>query len=68
MKVNVGNDLYLKGRIGWKGLSKDEYLDKSEYRIINGYSLKDRSLLLVNKSSLIIMFVFTSKDISDIIV
>ena len=41
MKVNVGNDLYLKGRIGWKGLSKDEYLDKSEYRIINGYSLKD---------------------------
>jgi type I restriction enzyme S subunit len=41
MKVNVGNDLYLKGRIGWKGLSKDEYLVKSEYRIINGYSLKD---------------------------
>jgi type I restriction enzyme S subunit len=41
MKVNVGNDLYLKGRIGWKGLSKDEYLDKSNYRIINGYSLKD---------------------------
>jgi type I restriction enzyme S subunit len=41
MKVNVGNDLYLKGRIGWKGLSKDEYLDKSDYRIINGYSLKD---------------------------
>ncbi|MDO1514340.1 restriction endonuclease subunit S [Maribacter confluentis] len=41
MKVNVGNDLYLKGRIGWKGLSKSEYLDKSQYRIINGYSLKD---------------------------
>jgi type I restriction enzyme S subunit len=41
MKVNLGNDLYLKGRIGWKGLSKDEYLDNSDYRIINGYSLKD---------------------------
>jgi len=41
MKVNIGNDLYLKGRIGWKGLSKDEYLEKSDFRIINGYSLKD---------------------------
>ncbi|MEG0915617.1 MAG: restriction endonuclease subunit S [Myroides sp.] len=41
MKINIGNDLYLKGRIGWKGLSKDEYLEKSNYRIINGYSLKD---------------------------
>ena len=26
MKINVGNDLYLKGRIGWKGLSKDEFI------------------------------------------
>jgi len=41
MKINVGNDLYLKGRIGWKGLSKDEYLNNSDYRIINGYSLKE---------------------------
>ena len=41
MKVNVGQDLYLKGRIGWKGLAKSEYLEKSGYRIINGYSLKD---------------------------
>lgn len=41
MKINIGNDLYLKGRIGWKGLSKDEYLDSSNYRIINGYSLKN---------------------------
>ena len=41
MKVNIGNDLYLKGRIGWKGLSKDEYLERSDFRIINGYSLKD---------------------------
>lgn len=41
MKVNIGKDLYLKGRIGWKGLSKDEYLKTSDYRIINGYSLKE---------------------------
>jgi type I restriction enzyme S subunit len=41
MKINIGNDLYLKGRIGWKGLSKDEYLEESNFRIINGYSLKD---------------------------
>lgn len=41
MRINIGNDLYLKGRIGWKGLSKDEYLPISDYRIINGYSLKD---------------------------
>lgn len=40
-KVNIGNDLYLKGRIGWRGLSKDEYLTYSEYKIINGYSLED---------------------------
>ncbi|MFP9117699.1 restriction endonuclease subunit S [Flavobacterium sp. RNTU_13] len=41
MKINIGRDLYLKGRIGWKGLSKDEYLDEGKYRIINGYSLRE---------------------------
>lgn len=41
MKVNIGNDLYLKGRIGWRGLSKNEYLDSSDYRIINGTALLD---------------------------
>lgn len=38
-KINLGNDLYLKGRIGWQGLSKNEYLDFSEYRIINASAL-----------------------------
>ena len=38
-KVSLGDYLYIKGRIGWKGLKKDEYLDESEYRIINGESL-----------------------------
>lgn len=37
--VKLGDYLYIKGRIGWKGLKKDEYLECSEYRIINGESL-----------------------------
>lgn len=39
--LNLGNDLYIKGRIGWKGLNKDEYLSYSEYKIINATSLMD---------------------------
>lgn len=35
------DSLYIKGRIGWKGLKKNEYLDYSDYRIINGKSVKD---------------------------
>lgn len=37
--VKLGNYLYIKGRIGWKGLKKDEYLNTSNYRIINGETL-----------------------------
>jgi len=37
--VRLGDYLYIKGRIGWKGLKKDEYLPHSNYRIINGESL-----------------------------
>lgn len=40
-KLNLGRDLYLKGRIGWRGLSKDEYLEDGEYRIINATALMD---------------------------
>ena len=39
--VKIGEYLYIKGRIGWKGLKKNEYLDTSSYRIINGESLTD---------------------------
>lgn len=35
----LGEFLYIKGRIGWKGLKKNEYLAKGKYRIINGESL-----------------------------
>lgn len=40
-KLNIGTDLYLKGRIGWKGLSKSEYLTNSDYKIINATALMD---------------------------
>ena len=43
-KVNIGKDLYLKGRIGWRGLSKDEYLEHSLYRIINATALLDNKI------------------------
>ena len=37
--VKLGDYLYIKGRIGWKGLKKSEYLNGGEYRIINAESL-----------------------------
>lgn len=40
-KINLGKDLYIKGRIGWQGLSKDEYLEESDYKIINATALMD---------------------------
>lgn len=40
-KLNLGQDLYLKGRIGWRGLSKSDYLNNSNYKIINATSLMD---------------------------
>ena len=40
-KLNLGKDLYIKGRIGWRGLSKDEYLEHSNYKIINATALMD---------------------------
>ena len=38
-RASLGDYLYIKGRIGWKGLKKEEYLSESPYRIINGESL-----------------------------
>lgn len=40
-KLNLGRDLYIKGRIGWRGLSKDEYVQVSDYKIINATALMD---------------------------
>lgn len=39
LPVKLGDYLYIKGRIGWKGLKKSEYLPQSGYRIINGETL-----------------------------
>ncbi len=39
MPVKLGDYLYIKGRIGWKGLKKSEYLPRSGFRIINGETL-----------------------------
>ena len=39
--VKLGEYLYIKGRIGCKGLKKIEYLPKGDYRIINGESLTE---------------------------
>ena len=40
----LGQYLYIKGRIGWKGLKKNEYLNEGEYRIINGESLSSNGI------------------------
>ena len=37
--VRLGDFLYIKGRIGWKGLKKNEYLPESCFRIVNGETL-----------------------------
>ncbi|WP_422485024.1 restriction endonuclease subunit S [Gudongella sp. DL1XJH-153] len=36
---SIRDSLYIKGRIGWKGLKKSEYLEHSEFRIINGSNI-----------------------------
>lgn len=35
----IGDSLYIKGRIGWKGLKRSEYLKNGDYRIINATSI-----------------------------
>lgn len=42
--VSLGEHLYIKGRIGWKGLKKDEYLDQGNYRIINATALEEEGI------------------------
>lgn len=38
---NISESLYIKGRIGWKGLKKEEYLKTGDYRIINGSNISN---------------------------
>lgn len=37
--TDLGDLLYIKGRIGWKGLKKSEYTVHGNFRIINGETL-----------------------------
>lgn len=32
---------YMKGRIGWKGLKQDEFLDQGDYYLITGHDIKN---------------------------
>ncbi|TQC51344.1 hypothetical protein E1I18_03075 [Mycoplasmopsis mucosicanis] len=43
-KISIGKNLYLKGRVGWKGLKKSEYLNSGEYRIINALALEENKI------------------------
>lgn len=40
----LGDSLYIKARIGWKGLKKSEYLSSSNYRIINGSNIDNNKI------------------------
>lgn len=40
-KVRFGDILYIKGRIGWQSLKKEEYLDEGDYYLITGVDITD---------------------------
>lgn len=41
----IGDHLYIKGRIGWKGLKRSEYsAEETGYRIINGSDFQDEQI------------------------
>jgi len=45
--VTLGSLLYVKGRIGWKGLNKSEFKEKG-YLILNGNNIKNNKIYLEN--------------------
>ncbi len=38
---SIGNDCSVKARIGWQGLTTEEYLDNGEFRLVTGTDIKD---------------------------
>ena len=40
-KVLFGDVLYIKGRIGWQALKKDEYLTDGDYYLVTGVDITD---------------------------
>ena len=43
-EICVAKDLYLKARIGWQGLKKDEYLDDGDYYLVTGTDFLDNKI------------------------
>ena len=41
MKIRFGDYLYIKGRIGWQSLKKDEYLKTGDYYLVTGVDIND---------------------------
>ena len=40
-KIRFGDVLYIKGRIGWQALKKEEYLSKGDYYLVTGVDITD---------------------------
>ena len=40
-KIVFGDVLYIKGRIGWQTLRKDEYLDSGDHYLVTGVDITD---------------------------
>ena len=45
MKIRFKDVLYIKGRIGWQALKKNEYLPSGDYYLITGVDIKDNHLI-----------------------
>ena len=45
MKIKFKDVLYIKGRIGWQLLKKEEYLTKGDYYLITGVDIQDNHLI-----------------------
>lgn len=39
--VSIGSDTYVKARIGWQGLTTNEYLDDGKYHLVGGIDFKE---------------------------
>lgn len=42
-KVRFGDVLYIKGRIGWQALGKDEYLSTGDYYLVTGVDITEQN-------------------------
>ena len=49
MKIKFKDVLYIKGRIGWQLLKKEEYLSSGDYYLITGVDIMDNHLIDFSK-------------------